>query len=92
MSGKNYIHRIKDWKIKGYQLIIYFLRLPSEELAIERVRLRVAEGGHNVPEDVIRRRFNKGWNYFQMYYKQLADIWVVFDNSGESPIIVKESK
>ncbi len=34
----------------------------------------IAEGGHNVPEDIIRRRFNKGWNNFQMYYKQLADI------------------
>ncbi len=56
LSGLNYIDRIKNWKKIGYEIILYFLKLENEEMAIQRVQLRVAEGGHNVPEDVIIRR------------------------------------
>jgi len=49
-SGKGYVNKIKNWKIRKYEIIIYYLRLPSVEFAIERVKLRVAQGGHNVPE------------------------------------------
>lgn len=56
-SGKGYIKKITEWKKQGYEIIIYFLQIPSAEFAIERVKLRVACGGHNVPEEVIRRRF-----------------------------------
>ncbi len=59
-------------------------------MAIQRVQLRVAEGGHNVPEDVIIRRYHRGWENFQKYYKQLVDAWVVFDNSKEVPEVLEE--
>jgi len=49
-SGKDYVDRIKNWKSLDYEIIIYYLKLQSVELAIERVRLRVALGGHNIPE------------------------------------------
>jgi predicted ABC-type ATPase len=59
-------------------------------MAIQRVRLRVAEGGHNVPEEVIIRRYHRGWKNFQKYYSDLVDDWVVFDNSGDIPVIIEE--
>ena len=90
MSGLNYIERIKNWKKAGYEIILYFLKLPSEEMAIRRVQLRVAEGGHNVPEDVFIRRYHRGWENFQKHYKDLVDAWVVFDNSQEIHEVLEE--
>jgi len=91
-SGKGYERKIKKWKSQGYEIIIYFLKLPSVDLAIERVRFRVSQGGHNIPEDIIRRRFEKSWKNFQEIYKQLANSWSVFDTSGKLPVILEESE
>ena len=90
LSGLNYIDRIKKWKQTGYEIILYFLKLPNPEIAIKRVQLRVAEGGHYVPEDVIVRRYHRGWKNFEKYYKSLVDAWVVFDNSGENPEVLEK--
>ena len=76
----------------GYRVVVFYLKLPSEELAIARVQARVVEGGHKVPEVDIRRRFRKSWKNFQEIYQPLADKWIVFDNSGESPIVLDESQ
>ena len=54
------IDRIKKWKQIGYEVILYFLKLPNEKMAIKRVQLRVDQGGHNVPKDVIIRRYPRG--------------------------------
>lgn len=62
------------------------------EFAIERVKLRVAQGGHNIPDEDIRRRFERSWINFQRIYKHLADSWIVFDNSGEQPLILDKSE
>jgi len=91
LSGLNYIRRIENWKSQGYEVILFFLKLPNEEMAIQRVRLRVAEGGHNIPENVIKRRYQKGWQNFQNHYKHRVDAWVVFDNSGKTPTVLDES-
>src|SRR3989339_102421 len=91
-SSKDYIGRINNWKSSGYYIIVYYLKLQSVELAIERVKLRVSKGGHNIPEDVIRRRYERGWLNFQQIYKHLADVWTVFDNSEKFPIILDESE
>ena len=92
LSGKGYINKIIDWRAKGYEIIIYFLTIPSIEFAIERVKLRVARGGHNIPEQVIRRRFERSLPNFNMFYKPLADSWIIFDTSGNLPIILEESE
>jgi len=91
-SGKGYVRKIKYWKSQGYEIVIYFLKLPSVDLAIERVRFRVTQGGHNVPEDIIRRRFDRSWKNFQEIYRHLADSWTVFDTSGKLPVILEESE
>ncbi len=90
LSGRGYIRRITEWKKQGYEIIIYFLKIPSVDFAIERVKLRVARGGHNIPEDVIQRRFRRSWENFNMLYKPLADSWIVFDTSGNIPVIIEE--
>ncbi len=91
LSGKGYVKKIKEWKNQGYEIIIYFLKLPSAEFAIERVKLRVAKGGHNVPVQDVKRRYERSWHNFSELYKPLADSWVIFDTSGDLPIIVDES-
>ncbi|MFH2060282.1 MAG: zeta toxin family protein [Pseudomonadota bacterium] len=91
-SSKDYISRINNWKLLGYYIIVYYLKLQSVELAIERVKLRVSKGGHNITEDVIRRRYGRSWLNFQQIYKHLADVWTVFDNSEKFPIILDESE
>lgn len=91
-SGKGYAEKIRNWKSLGSEVIIYYLKLPSVDFAIERVRLRVSQGGHNVPEDVIRRRYDRSWNNFQNTYKQLADSWTLFDTSGNMPVAIETSE
>jgi len=91
-SSKDYVGRINNWKASSYYIIVYYLKLQSVELAIERVKLRVSKGGHNIPEDVIRRRYERSWLNFQRIYRQLADVWTVFDNSGKFPVILDESE
>lgn len=90
-SGRGYLRRIERWKQDGYRIVMFYLRLPSVELAIERVKTRVIEGGHDVPEGDIRRRYERGWNNFAHLYRMLANKWIVFDNSGEEPKLVEES-
>ena len=90
LSGLNYVEKIKKWKKIGYEVILYYLSLPDEEMAVERVQLRVAQGGHDVPVDVIKRRYHRGWKNFLDHYKDIVDTWVIFDNSGNSPVTVEE--
>ncbi len=90
LSGRTYIKKIREMKVKGYKIIIYFLKLASVDLAIERVKLRVSQGGHNIPLEDIKRRFERSWINFQTIYKTLADVWIVFDTSGSKPIIIDE--
>lgn len=80
LSAKNYLLRIDGWKKAGYDVRLVFLSLPSAAFAIERVRQRVKQGGHNIPVDVIRRRHSRGVENLPSY-KKLVNSWQVFDNS-----------
>ena len=91
-SDRHYIKKISDWKSKNYEIIIYYLKVPSMEFAIERVKLRVSQGGHNILEIDIRRRFDRSWDNFQKNYKNMADSWIMFDTSGSYPILIDSSK
>jgi predicted ABC-type ATPase len=88
LSGRLYARYIRQWQETGYRIKLIFLSLPDVEIAVKRVRIRVAQGGPNVDESVIRRRFDKGWNKFHNIYKNLVDAWVLYDNSGESPQLI----
>jgi predicted ABC-type ATPase len=91
LSGRNYINKIKNMKESGYKVIIYFLKLASVDLAIKRVKLRVSEGGHDVPVEDIKRRFDRSWRNFQDVYRSLCDEFVVFDTSEIEPVIIDKS-
>ena len=88
LSGLAYARRIPRWRRAGYHVKAIFLSLPSWELAMERVRTRVAQGGHDVEGAVVRRRFGRGLANFERVYKPLVDAWVHYDNSGPAPRLV----
>ena len=81
---------IPEWQSKGYEIKLFFLKLPDPDFAIARVRQRVREGGHDVPEDVIRRRFHKGLHNFGKMYRIIVDEWAIYDNAGKTPVLVDE--
>jgi predicted ABC-type ATPase len=91
-SGKDYVERIQNWKALGYKIIIYYFKLNSVEVSVERVKRRVAQGGHNIPEHVIRRRYERSWTNFQQIYKLLTDKWILFDNSYNFPVLIEKSE
>ena len=65
----------------GYTVTLLYFWLNSPELAIERVRARVEAGGHNIPEDTIRRRYSTGIYYFFNLYAPISERWILADNS-----------
>lgn len=89
LSGLGYAQKIPQWRALGYAVALHFLALPSAEVAIERVAQRVRQGGHNIPEDVIRRRFASGRANLARYCA-LVDVWDVYDNSGPASVLITE--
>jgi predicted ABC-type ATPase len=87
LSGRGYARSIPHWQAMGYHVKIIFLSLPTVEIAIARVAARVKQGGHDVPEDAIRRRFKSGYANFCSLYRRLADAWALYDNAGTTPVL-----
>lgn len=90
LSGRGYAKDIKAWRVAGYEIYLTFLSLPNAETAKERVRLRVAQGGHSIPPDVIERRFSAGIHNLDTLYKSLVSGWALYDNSGAEPVLIEE--
>ncbi len=67
-----------------------FLKVDSAKLALRRIAARVRQGGHNVAETDVLRRFKRGWKNFELHYRALADSWSVYDNSGLSPKLLEQ--
>jgi len=68
---------------------LYFLKLPDVETAIARVAERVRQGGHDIPQEVIRRRFVSGWQNFQKHYRPVVDDWALYDNTDDAPVLLE---
>jgi len=90
LAGRAYQRFIPEWQAAGYEVDLRFLQLPSADLAVERVQQRVAHGGHDVPENDIRRRFDRGLKNFQEIYRRIVDTWQLYDASQWPPIILEE--
>ena len=86
LSGRHYARLIPRWRAAGYHVKLIFLALPTVDLAVARVQARVAQGGHDVEEPVIRRRFDAGLRNFNEKYRWCVNSWVLYDNSGPIPI------
>lgn len=89
LSGTSYRRKIREWRSLGYTVSLYFLCLPNPEMAISRVQERVRQGGHSIPDDVIRRRFTAGLRNFETIYKKEVDSWAKFNNMGDQPILLE---
>jgi predicted ABC-type ATPase len=92
LSGIIYARRIPTWQTAGYRVKLIYLSLPTVDMAIARVAARVRQGGHDIPEGVIRRRFQSSWANFHHRYKPLVDAWVLYDNAGESPVLIDQGE
>lgn len=89
LSGLRYLHHIDEWQTLGYHVSLFFLSLPSADMAIARVAERVRQGGHDIPEPVIRRRFLSGRENFARHYRDADDAWALYDNSGNEPKLLE---
>lgn len=89
LAGQAYLRRIEDWRQLGYHISPFFLSLPTAEMALARVAERVHQGGHDIPESVIRRRFVAGRKNFENHYRAAMDAWAVYDNSADEPILLE---
>ena len=91
LATRFYAKWLAELKTQGFEFHLIFLWLKSPELAFERVQIRVNQGGHNIPENVIYRRYFKGLRNFFGLYKPIANSWTIYDNSrfGNPVIIAK---
>jgi predicted ABC-type ATPase len=93
LAGRSLAGRLRAMVKLGYDVHLTFVYLESVELAVGRVRSRVAQGGHRVPEATIRRRYFEGMRNFFTIYRPLATTWQVYDNSpGRNPKLVAIGK
>jgi predicted ABC-type ATPase len=92
LAGRGYARLIRQWQQAGYLVTLLFLRLASPEEAIARVAERVRQGGHSIPEAVIRRRYAAGLENFAALYAPLVDGWALYDNSGHHPMLLDWSE
>lgn len=92
LSGRSYIPILKRLKQKGYAIHLFFLWIPSSQLALARIKDRVSEGGHDVPPEDVIRRFDRSIRNFFKIYKPLATGWMMFDNSRYVPDLIAKGK
>jgi predicted ABC-type ATPase len=88
LANRGYARSIRAWQESGYRVTLWFLALSTVAAALERVAQRVLQGGHSVPEGVVRRRFLAGKANFEKIYKPLVDAWVLYDNSDTVPVLL----
>ena len=81
LATKSYINLVRRAQVKGYTVRLLFFWLNSPELALQRIAERVAKGGHNIPEPIVRRRYVAGiCNLFRLFMSEV-DSWEIYDNS-----------
>jgi len=89
LAGRSYARSIRRWRDAGYRVTLFFLSLSSPEIAISRVAQRVRQGGHDIPEEIIRRRFTAGHENFELLHKPIVTEWFLYDNGGDEPILLE---
>jgi predicted ABC-type ATPase len=90
LAARSFAHFLRGCKSQKYTINLIYFWLQTPELAIERVHRRVESGGHNIPEEVIRRRYERGRKNLTQLYLPLCDKWIVYDNSRDNPLLVAE--
>lgn len=90
LATRSLVNIIRQAKAQGYHITVLYFWLNSPDLAVKRVKDRVAAGGHNIPEETIRRRYYMGLSYFFKTYVPLCDRWVLADNSTTPFSVIAE--
>ena len=90
LAARTFAPFLQSCKTRGYAVNLIYFWLQSPDLAVERVARRVASGGHFIPEDVIRRRYDRGRKNLIELYLPLCNRWIVYDNSEPTLKIVAE--
>lgn len=90
LYGRTYVPLLRSLKQQGFQIHLFYLWPRNINLALERIAERVRQGGHNVPPNVVERRFKKGLRNFFHVYKPILDSWMIFDNSYKIPQLIAE--
>ncbi|MBR3076185.1 MAG: zeta toxin family protein [Bacteroidales bacterium] len=90
LATRSLVSIIEDARKRNYTITILYLWVQSPEIAIQRVRDRVAAGGHNIPEHVLRRRYTTGLKYLFDIYMPFCDRWMIADNSGNTFTLIAE--
>lgn len=89
LAGKTLCHHINNASENGYQIFIVYIYLESVEISLYRVRLRVSQGGHDVPEAFVRRRFPRSRENFWNLYRPLVNSWQLLYNSTDREHVVE---
>jgi predicted ABC-type ATPase len=87
LASRSFAPWLAELLSSGYQFHLIFLWLPNPDMAVARVAARVREGGHDVPEETIRRRYEAGLRNFFRRYQPMATTWEFWDNSTESGLM-----
>ena len=88
LATRSYVRWLAELRGVGYRIHLVFIWLPSADFAMERVAQRVRAGGHNIPEDLIRRRYERGLDNLFRLYLPVTDSWQVYDGSGDVPELI----
>jgi predicted ABC-type ATPase len=88
LSGRTYVRLLTDMKVNGYRIVLFFLWLPNADMAVARVENRVKEGGHGVPPEDIRRRYQAGVQNLFRLYRPILDSWWLLDASRLPPKLI----
>lgn len=81
LATRSLLKMVSDAQAEGYVVTLLYFWLNSPDLAVERVKARVAAGGHIIPEETVRRRYRVGLKYFFRDYAPVCDRWILADNS-----------
>jgi predicted ABC-type ATPase len=92
LAARTYASYIPKWRELGYHVKLIFLSLPTADVAIARVKMRVLQGGHDVLDSVIRRRFEMGLRNFDQLYMKVVNAWDLYDNNGPVPQLIEHGK
>ena len=92
LSSRSFVGQIRQAKMQDYIVNLIYYWLDSVELAIERVKVRVSEGGHHIPSDTIIRRYHAGLKNFLNLYRDKVDYWMLIDNSKTEPQLIAEGR
>lgn len=91
LAGRTHLRLVEAARAAGRRFGLLYFAVPRVEICLERVSRRVAEGGHDVPEADVRRRFERSLSQFPAYAGK-ADLWRAFDNAGPSPVVMAEGR